>query len=523
MRLPALALAGVLSLAGCTLAKPDHEANTLRLNLGSEPPSLDWHVSVDSTSFDVVSNLMVGLTQYREDLSCAPSCAHSWDVTDQGRRYVFHLRKDARWTDGKPVIAPDFEYAWKRLLDPKTGGQYAYFLYDIEGAADFNTGKQKDASAVGVKALDDWTLEVRLKKPAAYFLNLTAICPAFPMRKDVVERFGNRWTEAENMVTNGPFKLDSWQHEYKIELAANESYCQGPPRLKKIKMFMIPEQSTAFSLYENNELDVVDNRSISTPDVYRYRNSPEYKHFPLLRNNYIGFNVTKKPFDDVRVRQAFGMAIDRTVFPQILRRGENPSATWIPPGMAGYNKESGLPFDPQKAQALLAQAGYPDGKGFPAVFLLYPTREDTRLVVEAVQDQLKRNLNVHVDLVNQEWKVYLRSLHSDPPPLFRSSWGADYPDPETFMNLFTSYSGNNDTGFKSAVYDRLIEDAEGEQDPGKRAALYERADTMLCREQAALVPSYLSTQNLMVKPWVSGVSMNPLDLQFFKDVVVTGP
>ncbi len=340
-----------LTLASCSGTSKGLEPGTLRVNLGAEPPGLDWDVATDSTSFDVVSNLMVGLTEYTPQLTCKPACAASWDVLDGGKRYLFHLRKDVRWTDGKPVTAKDFEYAWQRLLDPQTGASYAYLFYDLVNAYEFNTGQIKDAGSVGVKALDDYTFEVRLRKPIAYFIYLTAICPSYPMRRDVIEKWGNRWTEPDNIVTNGPFQLKKWAHEYKIELASNPLYFDGAPKVKRIKMFMVSEQSTAFALYENDQLDFVDNRSFSTSDVERFKDSPQYKNVPLLRQNYVGFNVHKKPFDDPRVRKAFSMALDRDTFATILRRHERGASTWIPPGMIGYSKDSAVAFDPKRARA----------------------------------------------------------------------------------------------------------------------------------------------------------------------------
>ena len=496
------------------------EPGTLRMNIGSEPPGLDWDITTDSTSFDVVSNLMVGLTQYTPDLSCAPAVAEKWEVLDGGRRYLFHLRKDALWTDGKPVTARDFEYAWQRLLDPKTAAQYSFFLYDVVNAFEFNTGKIKDFSLVGAKAIDDYTFDVHLKKPAAYFIYITAFCPSFPERRDVVEKWGDRWTEPEHIVTNGPFALEKWAHEYKIVLKANPTYFEGKPKLDHIKMFMVPEQATAFALYENNELDYVDNRSFSTPDVERFHTSPEYRNVLLLRNNYVGFNVTKKPFSDVRLRRAISLAIDRDVFPKILRRGEYPAHSWIPPGLIGHNPKNGMPYDPERARKILAECGYPGGKDFPQVDLLYPNREDMRTIVEEIQDQLKRNLGIKISLQNMEWKVYLETLHRDSPPIYRSSWGADYPDPETFMNLFTSHNGNNSTRFKDDHYDQLERQASCEQDPKVRAKLYEEADHYLCCEKVPCVPVFVSTQNLMIKPWVKGMEFNRLDIQFFQHVSI---
>lgn len=512
----ALILATVL-LSGCGAVAGGPVKETLRVNLGAEPPSLDWHRSTDSTSFDVVSNVMIGLTQYTPKLTCEPGIASKWDVLDGGKRYVFHLDPRAKWTDGKPVTAHDFEYSWKRLLNPETAAEYAFFLNDIVNAREYNTKKITDPAHVGIKALDDYTFEVKLKQPAAYFIYLTAFAPTYPARKDLIEKFGDRWTEAGNLVSEGPFKLKSWQHEYKIELDSNPDFLYGEPKIKHIRMFMVPEQSTAFALYENNELDYIDNRSFSTPDVERFRSSPEYHNFPLLRINYLGFNVKKAPFTDARVRLAFSKGIDRTIFPKILRRGEKPAYTWIPPQLPGYSPSSAVSFDPEAARKLLSDAGYPDGKGMPAVDLLYPNREDTRLIAEAVQDQLKRNLRVQPNMVSMEWKVYLSTVRNDPPQMTRANWGADFPDPETFGNLFTSTNGNNHTRWAYPAYDKLIQQAEGEQDPKKRAELYAAADKILCVEQAPIAPLFSATQNMMIKPWVKGIAMNALDLQFFKD------
>jgi ABC-type oligopeptide transport system substrate-binding subunit len=342
------------------------------------------------------------------------------------------------------------------------------------------------------------------------------------MRQDVVEKWSDRWTEPNHIVTNGPFKLTNWQHEYKMELAANEKFWSGPPAVKIVKMFMVPEQSTAYALYDNNELDFIDNRSLATPDVERCKLSPEYKNFALLRSNYLAFNCKKAPFTDSRVRRAVAMAIDRSIFPKILRRGELPAGSWIPAALPGYSPANTMPFDPPAARKLLAEAGYPGGKGLPPIEVLYPNRDDVTLTVEAIQDELKRNLAMPISLENTEWKVYLTRVAKDPPTMFRQNWGADYPDPETFMNLFTSYNGNNHTRWSNANYDSLVDQAESEQDPAKRAQLYQKADHLLCIEEAPIVPSFMATQNIMVKPWVTGIAMNPLDLQFFRDVKV-GP
>jgi oligopeptide transport system substrate-binding protein len=515
-----LALFTAFALTSCNVAKHGPVPGTLRINIGTEPPGIDWEVETDSTSFDVVSNLMTGLTQYTPDLKAAPACAKSWEVLDGGKTYLFHLREDIYWTDGKKLTAKDFEYAWKRLLNPATGAQYAYFLYPIVNAFEFNSKKITDSNLVGIKALDDYTFEVKLNKPAAYFIYLTAFCPCCPSRQDVIEKWGRRWTDPEHIVTNGPFMLKHWAHEYKIELVRNPKYFEGLPKLEKISMFMVPEQSTAFALYENDELDFIDNRSFSTPDVERCKDSPEYKNVALLRSNYVGFNVTKPPFTDPRVRRAVSKAIDRNVYPKILRRNERPTSSWIPYPLAGYSPTTGEKFDPVGARKLLAEAGFPGGKGFPPVVMLYPNRDDVKTVVEELQDQLQENLGISVGLQNQEWKVYLQTLHRDPPPIFRANWGADYPDPETFANLFTSFNGNNTTEWKDKKYDAIVEKAGTEQDPEKRKKLYEQADHYLCNEECVIAPVYMATQSSMVKPWVKGLKFNALDIQFYKEVII---
>ena len=501
------------------------EPNTLRMNLGCEPPSLDWTRATDAASFDVIANIMVGLTKYTDNLSSAPSCAQSWDITDNGKCYTFHLRPDIHWSDGKLLTAHDFEYAWKRLLDPQTAAPYAFFLYDIENAFAYNQGQIKDPNKLGCRAIDDYTFVVHLNRPIAYFLYLTSFCPTFPQRQDIIERYGNTWTNPGHLISNGPFILKKWQHEYKIELAANPSYYGQAPSLQTVKMFMIPEQSTAFALYENNQLDYIDNRSFPTSEIEKYRKSEnrhgEYREISLLRVSYIGFNVDKKPFDDVKVRQAFAFGIDRERLCRILRHGEKPLASLIPqPLLGSVPFQSAQSYNPQLAKKLLSQAGYPDGKNFPQTFLLYPHREDTRLLVEAIQDELKRNLNIHVDLLNQEWQVYLQTLRNNTPPMYRYAWGADYPDPDTFMNLFTAHNGNNNTHWSNKQYDLLVNKAGCEASPQKRAQLYKQADNLLCKEAAPIIPINTAAQNLLVKPWVRGISANQLDLQFFSNVKV---
>lgn len=484
-----------------------------RMTLSSEPPTLDWSLATDNVSFDVITNIMEGLTQFDRNLNPQPAIAERWEISGNGKKITYYLKKDVRWTDGRPVTAYDFEYSWKRLLDPKTGAEYAYFLYDIVNAYEYNTGKIKNPDLIGIRVLGPTVLEVRLEKPVVYFPSITTFMVTFPQRKDLIEKYGDRWAEPGNIVTNGPFRLDKWFHEYKLVLKANETYYEGRPRLDEIRMFVVGESSTALSLYETGDIDMVNPPPVAIP---AYKSHPEYVNFPHLRGYYYGFNITKRPFGDVRVRRAFSMAIDRREFPIILKGGEIPTSSWIPKGMFGYSANIGIRFDPLEARRLLADAGYPDGKGFPLVKAVFNTSPENQMIAENLQAQWKRNLNVEVTLDNQEWKVYLNTLKTDPPALFRLGWGADYPDPDNFMNLFTAESGNNHTRWGNRRYDELIKRASVEQDLNKRQAMYDEAQSILTEWEVPIMPLFIVAQNLLIKPYVKGLEINAMDILYLK-------
>jgi oligopeptide transport system substrate-binding protein len=481
-----------------------------RVNLSTEPPSLDWSLATDHVSFNVIFNLMVGLTEFDKQLRPVPVIAKSWDLLEGGKKIVFHLRDDVLWSDGKKVRAQDFEYSWKRLLNPKTASEYAYILFDIENALEYHEGKLTDASAVGVQAQGDRTLVVRLRHPASYFLAITTFEVTFPQRQDIIEQFESRWTDPAHIVTNGPFLLSSWKHENEIQLTANPHYFRGKAALEKITMMMVNEKTTALAMYEQGQLDFMDDRSIPTLEKKRLAKQPGFKRVPQLRGEYYGFAVEQKPFDDPRVRKAFAMAIDRNIFPKILQGGEAPASSWIPPGMLAHNAKIGVFFNPPEARRLLREAGYPDGKGFPAVVLGYNTLEDHKLVAEAVQGMWQRNLGIVVALENQEWKVYLKKLQNDPFPVFRAGWGADYPDPDNFMKLFTSNSGNNHSRWKNKRYDQLLESAARELNADKRIRLYDEAQRLLCETDVPIIPLFWRTESTVLDPRFTGLEMNSM-------------
>ncbi len=496
--------------AGCKSGAKAPDLTQFTVNLGTEPPSLDWSLATDFVSFNVIGNLMVGLTEFDKELKPAPMIATSWDVLEGGTKIRFHLRNDVEWSDGTAVRAQDFEYSWKRLLNPKTAAEYAYILFDIVNAQEFHEGTIVDPAEVGVYSLDDFTLLVHLKHAASYFIALTTFEVTFPQRRDVIEKFGSRWTEPQNIVTNGPYLLSSWRHENRIELQANPSFFLGKPAIDRIAMLMVNEKTTALAMYEQGRLDFLDNRSIPIFEKGRLANQRGFSRVPQLRGYYYGFVTDRAPFDDVRVRKAFSMAVDRSVFPTLLQGGEQPARSWIPPGMLAHNSEVGISFNPPEARRLLREAGYPDGKGFPRVVLGYNTDEDHKIIAEAVQGMWQRNLGVVVTLDNQEWKVYLRRLQDDPPDVFRLGWGADYPDPDNFMKIFTSTSGNNSTRWQNRHYDWLLEQAARELDPARRRKLYDKAQKILCETDVPIIPLFWTAESTLLRPHYMGLELNSL-------------
>jgi oligopeptide transport system substrate-binding protein len=508
-----VAWAAVLALA-CVRGAERAPARELRINLETEPPTLDWNLATDGVSIIAIEQLMRGLTRLGPDLRPEPDLAERWEVSSDGRTYTFHLRRGVVWSDGEPLRAQQFVDSWQRLLDPTTAAEYAYFLFGIRNARAYNAGKLTDFSAVGVRAPDDATLVVELDAPLVYFPALVNFMVTFPLRRDLVQRFGERWTDPGKLVTLGPFVLEEWRHEYRLVLRANERYWQGRPPLDRITAYMVQEGSTALVLWEQGLLDLV---KIPALEIRRYASRPEYLRRPLLRGYYYGFNTRKPPFDDARVRRAFALAIDRAQFPELLRGGEQPWSSWIPPGMPHTNAELGLRFDPERARALLREAGV-DPTRLPPVRIVYNSDQTHKLVAEKVQAFWRDNLGVRVELENREWKVFLKELSTDPPPVFRLGWGADFPDPDNFMNLFTSYSENNHTGWANPRYDELVQRAAREPDTKERQRLYDEAQRILCEDDVPIVPLFVTASNFAVQPRVHGFRPTAMDLYFFEQV-----
>jgi oligopeptide transport system substrate-binding protein len=326
----------------------------------------------------------------------------------------------------------------------------------------------------------------------------------------VIAKFGNKWTEPENMVVTGPFKMTEWKHDSRVVLGQNPNYRGEKPKLEKVSLFVVKEDITAINMFETGKLDYLNR--LPALEIERLKKTPAFRRHPYLRGYYYGFNIDKAPFNDVRVRKAFAHAINRADITALIKGGQTPLSSWIPKGMLGFNEKIGLQYDPKKAQSLLAEAGFPGGKGFPATKFMFDTREDNKAIAERLQAQWQKVLGVTLSAENEEWKVYLGRLRADAPAIFRHGWGADFPDPDNFANMFTSYSGNNFTHWKNKEYDALIEKAAAEASPAKRVPLYNKAQKLLTEEAVAIVPLFQESINLLVAPKVKGLSINALGL-----------
>ena len=491
---------------GCEKSQISGE-KTLRLTLDAEPPSLDSVFATDMTSISVIGNLMEGLARFDKNLEPIPAMAESWKVSSKGMVITFYLREDAFWSDGKPVTASDFEYSWKRLLSPLTASQYAYFLFEVKNAFEYNSGKHKNANRVGIKALAPKILQVKLKRPVSYFPSIVTFTATFPQRRDIVEQHGDHWTDPEFLIVNGPFTLIERKHEYKLTLRANPRYYGGKQFLDRVIFYIVEEANTALALYETGQTDLTN---LPLEAVPSYRDHPEYVSFEQFNVNYYGFNVHKVPFDNVLIRQAFAHSIERSRLPKVLQGGQQPMASWVPKGMFGHSPTIGAHFNPVKARSLLSKAGYPKGRGLPKITIVYNSNINNRLVAEFLQAQWKQHLGVETELDSMEWKVFLNRLKIDPPQLFRGNWVADFPDPETFMNLFVSTNGNNRSHWDNQRYDQLITRAAVESDPELRRILYDEAQVILTESETAIIPLFSSTKNQLVKPYVKGYRPSPM-------------
>lgn len=504
----------ILALALTSCGEDSSRGDLVFVN-GAEPETLDPSIITGQPEGRVVNALFEGLCAFDENGQAVPGVAERWEVSPDGKTYSFHLRPDAKWSDGSPLTAEDFVASWKRTLTPSTGSQYNYQLYPIKHAQAFAEGKLTDFGQVGVHAADPHTLVVELENPTPYFIQLCAFPTLHPLPVSLVEKLGDDWVKPGNLVGNGAYALESWRINDKIRLRKNPHYWdRANVALETIDVLPISDANVAFNFYASGLADLLMDKGLAPPALLEdLKKREDFHAAPFLGIYFLRYNCSKGPFTDERVRRAFSLAVDKTrIVEKITRAGELAAPGFVPPGIPGYEGTAGLAFDPAEAKRLLAEAGYPDGKGFPNASYLYSKSELNEAIAVELQSMWRETLGVNVNLARQEWKVYLNSLSLLDYDIARSSWVGDYPDPNTFLDMFLTGGGNNRTGWSSADYDRLIAEAACELNPAQRFAILRQAEDLLVQKAVPVCPIYYYVGIQLYDPAkLGGIKANVLD------------
>ncbi len=537
----AVVAALALGAAGCGGDDDDAAGDTgeaepaaeqvLRMNLQSEPPTLDPTLATDTTSFFVLNQLMDPLVRLDEDAQVVPALAESWD--EEGNVVTYHLRQDGKWTNGDPVTANDFVYAWKRILDPEVAAEYAYQLLGIEGAADYNSctpaGSPKCdelADKVGVRAVDDYTLEVTLTSEQPWFVSQTSHLSFLPVHQATVEEFGEAWTEPQNIVTNGPFRLVEWQHDESLALEKwDEWRGAADVTLTRVEARMISDAVTALQAFENGEIDACLDNSCEPPqEIDRLKETDTWLVGPSLATYYYGFNLENIP--DVNQRKAMNLAIDRTVVVEnVTKRGEAPASSMTPPGVPGFDvyMQDYLPAtaDLEQAQALMDQVQNPKTD----ITLIYNDFPGHKEIAVAIQS-MWQELGLDVEIKQQGWAQFLEFI--GPPPdnsvdVFRLGWIGDFVEAFNFLELWMCDSGNNSTGYCNEEYDAVMNEARATPDNDARYELYRQAEEILFGEDGdfPIIPIYWYVNSTMAATTVDGWAPNILGQYDLTKVSIT--
>jgi oligopeptide transport system substrate-binding protein len=528
-------------------AEPAAEGEQVTLDtvFSTEPPTMDPSLGTDTTSIWAIRQMFMGLTAFDEQANVVPGLATEWSVSEDGLTWTYTMRDDVHWvkldpatgefTDLGPVTARDVEYGVKRTLDPNTASDYAYVLYIIQGGEEFKSADPAAADldalrdAVGVKAVDDTTVEFTLKQAAAYFPSITGLWVTFPQNQEAVDAGGDQWTEPGNIVTNGPYTLETWQHGAELRFVKNPLWFDAANvQIEVIQGPIIESESTAMSMYEANEIDMMADPGWGPPlpDMDRIKADPtlsqELLISPRTCTYYYGFVNNKPPFDNPLVRKAFTAAIDRqSLIDNLLKGDQVPAHSFTSPGnfgnvaedmsIGGWMVQDDYAAQLEQARAWLAEAGYPEGEGLN-ITLMHNTSEAHAQIAQAVQAMWAEAFpQAQITIENQEWQVYLKTLLPDSPveekpEVYRMGWCADYPDANNWLNeVFNSKSGQNYAVFFNDAYDAAVEQAALEPDPAAREELYKQAEQLLVEDVTAIAPIYYYTYVRLYKPWVSYV------------------
>ncbi|MFT6758258.1 MAG: oligopeptide transport system substrate-binding protein [Chitinophagales bacterium] len=498
----------------------------LHLGNGSEPSGLDPHLITDVGASRIVAELLEGLIGLDpKTLAAEPAAASSWKVSADLKTYTFYLNPNGMWSNGDKVVAQDFVYSWQRLLMPDLASEYSYQLFVVTGAEDYHTGIIEDFNSVGVKAINDLTLQVELQAPTPYFLTLLSHPSTFPVHRPTIEEFGDiddpgsLWTRAGNYVGNGPFVLTEWALNRIIRIEKSPSYRDAEKiKLNEVRFYPIDNLSTEERMFRANTLHITESIPSEKIAVYQAKNSREIKISPYFGTYYYRINTLKPPMDDKRIRLALAMTIDRQkIVTAITKGGQIPAYNFTPPDAEGFTARAKIPFDIERAQQLLADAGYPDAEGLGPIEILYNTSEGHKKIAIAIQQMWKLALGIDVKLYNQDWKSSLITISNLDYQVARSAWIGDYPDPNTFLDTMTTGNGNNRTGFTNGEYDALIRKAANTMDQQQRFEYFQQAEQILT-EEVPVIPIYTYTQNYLRSNDVKGWHDNVLDYHPLKYV-----
>ncbi len=511
--------------AGETLAAAALPPAPYPLRIASEDPiTMDPSLAADLRSMALTTQLFSGLVHLSPETNITPAVASHWEILDNGHTYLFFLRDDVRWSDGHPLTAHDFVYTWKRALQETRGAplgsplyDVASRLYDIRAARAFHQGELDDPDQIGLLARDDHALVIHLERPTGYFLHLLALCG--PVPRHVVERHGHDWTDPDTIVTNGPFLLTTWVPGQRIRLTRNPASRERfSGNVQQVELCLLSDPQALLRLYENGRLDVLDLEALLVEDRTwtRQRHAGEYVPAPSLSVMYAGFDVQRPPLDDRRIRRALVQAVDREAVAGIALQGFAAPALggFIPPGMPGHSPDISLPYDPEAARRLLAEAGYPDGRGLPMIELL--TTHGRRPLGQYLQQVWREILGLEVAWRTLEWTAFLDRLDHRPPHIFLYGWVADYPDPDSFLRVSPAWRR---THWEHPRYINLVEKARHTPSQQERLRMYREADRLLI-EAAVVLPLTYGQSHLLIKPWVRRFPTSPLLLWYWKDAIL---
>jgi len=522
----------VLSTAALWGLTPADSPADFTLAIGTEPGSLDPAVAGSLDEGRLSLALLEGLTAYNpaDPSHPLPGVAERWQVSPDGLRYTFHLRAEARWSNGEPVTAEDFRASWLRLLDPRMAAPNAFLLDCIDGVAAYRAEAKAalkagrpmpDAGGVGIVAVSPRVLEVLLTEPTPYFINLTAFWALAPVHTATVEAYPKRWFRPEHIVCNGPYVLQKWRFFQKLRLVSNPHYWDAAGvRSGVIDVVPVDSENTAFLMYESGTVDMIT--SVPRFLLDRLRDRPDFHTSTFLATYFCRFNCRRSPFNDVRVRRAFSLAVDRQrLVRTVTRGGERPARSFVPPGTARSRPYEGPGYDPEAAKRWLAEAGYPDGRGFPRAELVFRDREQVKATAELLQAGWLETLGVKVTLMNRPGaSADVKSGEYNVAP---GNWVADYNDPSTFLDIFTTDHSGNRTGWSNAAYDAAVRAAHRQPDPEERIRLWRQAERILVENEVPVLVMYFPTNTNMYRSTVQGISENMRNIHPLKYVYRSSP